>query len=97
MIEPSGCRHDGIPRREHFRRWTKEAGWHKWTMPTQDQILARMLQRRANRTAQRHTAEDQPDLTVTITIDARPAINAIRNVEGQLMFMSHPDLREMDH
>jgi hypothetical protein len=43
---PSACRHCGIPEREHMQRWTKAAGWHKYTPPTNDQIKARMRARR---------------------------------------------------
>jgi hypothetical protein len=48
--EPSACAHCGIPRSEHARQWTSEAGWHPWQPPTTEQILARMKQRRAART-----------------------------------------------
>ena len=50
-VEPSGCRHCGVPEREHMQRWTTAAGWHQWAEPTQEQIAARMLARRANPTA----------------------------------------------
>jgi hypothetical protein len=46
---PSGCRHCGITRREHARRWSPGPGWHAWTPPTQDQIKARMHARRQDR------------------------------------------------
>ena len=45
-VEPSGCRHCGVPEREHMQRWTKDAGWHRWEQPTQEQIKARMHARR---------------------------------------------------
>lgn len=51
MTEPSGCRWCGIGQREHCQQWTAEAAWHSWRPPTQDQILDRMLQRRAARIA----------------------------------------------
>lgn len=50
---PSGCRHCGIARHDHARRWTKEAGWHAWEHPTQEQFKARMLERRAAKQAGR--------------------------------------------
>jgi len=47
--EPSACQHCGIPRREHYRQWTGQAGWHQWTAPSSAQIIARMKERRAAR------------------------------------------------
>jgi hypothetical protein len=47
--EPSACRHCGVPKREHFRRWSAEAKWHPHAEPTQEQIKERMLARRAVR------------------------------------------------
>jgi hypothetical protein len=46
---PMGCRWCGIGERQHGRQWTRDAGWHEWTQPTQEQIKARMQARRANR------------------------------------------------
>jgi hypothetical protein len=46
---PSGCAHCGIEQRDHFRRWTVDAGWHGHTRPTQQQIKDRMNARRAAR------------------------------------------------
>ena len=43
---PNGCRHCGIPERQHARQWTDEAGWHEWVAPSSAQILARMKARR---------------------------------------------------
>lgn len=43
---PNSCRHCGLDRRGRAQQWTTEAGWHTWTPPTQDQILARMRARR---------------------------------------------------
>ena len=48
-VEPSACRHCGVPKREHFRRWTAEAKWHAHIEPTQEQIKERMLARRTLR------------------------------------------------
>lgn len=48
-VEPSACRHCGIPDREHMQRWTTAAGWHMWVPPTKPQVLARMLMRRTQR------------------------------------------------
>ncbi|GGV34098.1 hypothetical protein GCM10010182_67440 [Actinomadura cremea] len=46
----NGCRHCGIPLWPmHAQRWTDGVGWHGWTEPTQAQIKARMLARRAAR------------------------------------------------
>lgn len=51
MASPvNGCQHCGVPDREpHGQRWTEAAGWHGWTAPTQEQIKARMIARRADR------------------------------------------------
>lgn len=46
-VEPSGCQHCGIPERDHMQRWKPGPGWHQWTAPTQEQILARMQARHA--------------------------------------------------
>ena len=43
------CRHCAEPERGHFQRWTPAVGWHPWTEPTQEQIKARMIARRADR------------------------------------------------
>lgn len=48
----NGCRHCGLPVREHMQRWSAHAGWHKWVEPTQEQIKDRMLARRAQRKGQ---------------------------------------------
>lgn len=45
-----GCRHCGNPLHPmHAQRWTEAVGWHGWTQPTQEQIKARMIARRAAR------------------------------------------------
>ncbi|MFE6866053.1 hypothetical protein ACFVFS_05815 [Kitasatospora sp. NPDC057692] len=49
MTAPNGCRHCGLPERDHARQWIKAAGWHAWDRPTDSQILARMTARRAAR------------------------------------------------
>lgn len=46
---PNGCRYCGIGDRGHMGRWTKSAGWHQWTPPTQQQIKQRMQARHAAR------------------------------------------------
>jgi hypothetical protein len=46
-VEPSSCRHCGIPEREHMQRWITGIGWHQWTQPTDDQRLTRMKNRRS--------------------------------------------------
>jgi hypothetical protein len=48
-MTPSGCRHCGVEQRDHFQRWTPEAGWHGYTPPTQQQIKDRMNARRTAR------------------------------------------------
>lgn len=52
-VEPSACSHCGIPERQHYQQWKPPVGWHQWTPPTQEQILARMKTRR--------TAAHRPD------------------------------------
>jgi hypothetical protein len=49
-VEPSGCRYCGIPARVHAQQWKASVGWHQWVLPTDAQIKARMLARRAART-----------------------------------------------
>ena len=44
---PAACRWCPHEKHDHMQRWTKTAGWHQWTQPTQEQIKARMLARRA--------------------------------------------------
>ncbi|MEV0379766.1 hypothetical protein [Nonomuraea sp. NPDC050643] len=46
VAQPSGCRWCGLAQRGHCQRWTRAAGWHGWTPPTQDQIKQRMKARR---------------------------------------------------
>lgn len=48
-MNPNGCLHCGIDQQDHMQRWTKTAGWHQWTAPTNAQILARMQARRTAR------------------------------------------------
>lgn len=48
-VEPSACHWCGIARRDHMQQWKPPVGWHKWEPPTQAQIKARMLARRAAR------------------------------------------------
>ncbi|MFD8529448.1 hypothetical protein ACFV0L_18710 [Streptosporangium canum] len=49
VAQPNGCRWCGIAQRDHYQRWTRLAGWHGWTPPTQDQIKHRMKARRSLR------------------------------------------------
>lgn len=44
--EPGGCRWCGVLPREHITRWADAVGYHKWTVPTSDQIRERMFARR---------------------------------------------------
>lgn len=46
---PSGCRWCGIPEYGHMQRWLPRRGFHEWEQPTQAQIKARMIARRAAR------------------------------------------------
>lgn len=70
MTEPSACRHCDRPRQEHFQRWAAEAGWHKWTPPTQEQILARMKARRAERLTVRGPLDPATIATITASAGA---------------------------
>ncbi|MDN3244113.1 hypothetical protein TR631_33695 [Streptomyces rochei] len=45
--EPFGCRHCGVPKSQHGRRYHREAGVHQWQQPTPEQIKDRMRARRA--------------------------------------------------
>lgn len=47
-LEPSACGQCGIRRERHCQQWSRTIGWHTWIMPTQKQIKARMLIRRAD-------------------------------------------------
>jgi len=47
--DPSDCATCGIAQRPHCQRWTDATGWHRWIAPTDEQVLARMLARRAAR------------------------------------------------
>jgi hypothetical protein len=47
---PFGCRWCGTQRSDHGRRYLSGRGMHGWEQPTQAQIKARMLARRAART-----------------------------------------------
>jgi hypothetical protein len=47
---PSGCRWCGCEQYGHGQTWLPGRGFHRWEQPTQSQILARMLARRASRT-----------------------------------------------
>ncbi|MGW2725718.1 hypothetical protein [Streptomyces sp. NPDC001492] len=49
--DPMGCQHCGIDQRGHARQYKPPVGWHKWEQPTQEQIKARMLARRAAKTS----------------------------------------------
>ncbi|WP_327258245.1 hypothetical protein [Streptomyces sp. NBC_01244] len=46
---PSACRWCGIPARDHFQQWKPPVGWHKYALPTTEQIKARMRERRRAR------------------------------------------------
>lgn len=46
---PYGCRWCGLTQQGHMQRWSLVPGWHKWVPPVQEQILERMLARRAAR------------------------------------------------
>lgn len=52
------CRHCPLPFRlptgqPHAQRWVDGVGWHGWTEPTNEQIKARMLARRALATSRK--------------------------------------------
>lgn len=47
--DPSDCGDCGISDRAHCQRWTNTSGWHRWIAPTDEQVLGRMLARRAAR------------------------------------------------
>lgn len=46
---PSACAVCGIDKRDHYQRWTQNAGWHGFKQPSQKLIKARMFARRAAR------------------------------------------------
>lgn len=47
-LEPSACGQCGVRRGSHGKQYSPNAGWHSWMLPTQEQIKARMLLRRAD-------------------------------------------------
>lgn len=49
VSEPYGCTHCGEAKRSHGRRYVIGAGTHAWERPTDEQVKARMLARRAAR------------------------------------------------
>jgi hypothetical protein len=76
---PNGCRHCGQPERDHYRRWTEAAGWHKWAAPADAQRIERMLARRAARLAPKPAhAPTPPDLVLTLSVDTGPLVRALR-------------------
>ncbi|MFD9256940.1 hypothetical protein [Streptomyces sp. NPDC059538] len=46
-VAPDACHWCATPKDGHGHQWTVQAGWHDWVQPTQDQINARTLARRA--------------------------------------------------
>ncbi|GAA4946275.1 hypothetical protein HD597_006788 [Nonomuraea thailandensis] len=46
LAQPSGCRWCGLAQYDHFQRWSREVGFHRYAPPTQDQIKQRMKARR---------------------------------------------------
>lgn len=52
LTHPNGCRHCGTPEYGHVQIWTRDAGWHKFTEPTDEQRLTRMRNRQAARPAE---------------------------------------------
>ncbi|MFG2372615.1 hypothetical protein ACGFY9_14190 [Streptomyces sp. NPDC048504] len=51
VSEPFGCAHCGEVKRSHGRRYIGDVGMHSWERPTDEQVKARMLARRAARLA----------------------------------------------
>jgi hypothetical protein len=49
MAEPNACRWCGDDPGHHGSQWVASVGLHQWEQPTQEQIKARMLGRRAAR------------------------------------------------
>jgi hypothetical protein len=43
---PSGCHWCGIAQRDHYSRYAEPTGWHRYTVPSQERVKARMLARR---------------------------------------------------
>ncbi|WP_367138933.1 MULTISPECIES: hypothetical protein [Streptomyces] len=46
---PHDCSWCGLERQGHARQWAPGGGWHAWVPPSQEQIKARMIARRAER------------------------------------------------
>ncbi|MBG0818902.1 hypothetical protein HS045_32740 [Planomonospora sp. ID82291] len=51
LPNPNGCRWCGLDAYGHMTEWKPPIGWHRWEPPTSAQRKARMLARRARRTA----------------------------------------------
>lgn len=49
VSEPYGCQHCGDAKRHHGRQYLSGVGLHSWERPTDEQVKARMLARRAAR------------------------------------------------
>ncbi|GGM75990.1 hypothetical protein GCM10012275_53370 [Longimycelium tulufanense] len=48
-IEPNACRWCHAPQREHYQRWKRPVGWHRFAHPTDAQRLTRMRARRTKK------------------------------------------------
>jgi hypothetical protein len=83
--EPGGCRHCGIPERQHYQQWTEAAGWHQWVQPEQSQILARMKARKA--------ARANNSLKGSTPMSMPPALATIAALHTLLA--EHPELAEL--
>lgn len=49
VSEPFGCKHCGVEKRSHGRRYIGGQGMHAWVRPSDEQVKARMLARRVAR------------------------------------------------
>lgn len=49
VSEPFGCKHCGVEKRSHGRRYIGGQGMHAWERPSDEQVKARMLARRVAR------------------------------------------------
>ena len=46
LVSPNACRYCDVDADVHLQRWAADVGWHRWTVPTDEQRKTRMLARR---------------------------------------------------
>lgn len=49
LIDPNACQYCNVSHKNSYSTWHPEIGWHYWVHPTDEQIKARMIERRNRR------------------------------------------------